>query len=141
MAVELDTLKASIAELKDLLRSLSPEEEPFRRRAPKKCWTCGQTGHISRFCNRQTVAERRCWSCGDVGHVYRDCDRRKLRYSTKRCWSCGDQGHVYRQCSSRMQTYPTVRNNLEAIDVHRTTKNADGMMRRKDEWKNDDTRI
>lgn len=44
------------------------------------CWTCGETGHIQRFCTRAPLARGRgrsspvvCWRCRDFGHTQNDC--------------------------------------------------------------------
>lgn len=44
------------------------------------CWTCGESGHIQRFCTRAPLARGRgqlspvvCWRCRDFGHTQYDC--------------------------------------------------------------------
>ena len=139
----MDTLKNSLAELKDLLRSLSTSEEITGGGGTKKC---GETGHIRRFCVSQRVTQRKCWSCGDVGHIYRHCNSRKPNYSSghdynniqRRCWSCGDTGHIYRHCNSRRQRYSCSTENQEPGNC--TERDVYGKMRVNDEMQNDEIR-
>ena len=37
-------------------------------RRPMECWTCGEKGHIARFCKQIT-----CYKCGKRGHVASQC--------------------------------------------------------------------
>ena len=107
MVVELDMLKSSIAELKELMKSLSGNEKKARGLDERRCWTCKERGHISRFCDKKDqhcFAGRRCFSCGDIGHIQRFCTQRKQhQIHEKRCFACGDWGHIQRSCSRRQQ--------------------------------------
>ena len=101
MVVELDMLKSSIADLKELLKSLSGNEKRDRGMGERRCWTCGESGHISRFCRQRDqhcFADRRCFSCGDFGHIQRFCTQRKPYMVHKRCFGCGELGHIQRMC-------------------------------------------
>jgi len=91
-----------------------------------KCYECGETGHIAKFCpnsfavpsaaggskkearhgveRRTTEAEPRvvptCAYCHKKGHLYRDCFMRaKFKYEQKgRCYTCGDFNHYAYDC-------------------------------------------
>ena len=109
MIVELDVLKASIADLKQLLKSFSGDKQRAGGLDQRRCWTCKEIGHISRFCDQRDqhgFAGRRCFSCGDVGHIQRFCSQRKqhqMHTHERRCFACGDWGHIQRRCRKRDQ--------------------------------------
>ena len=56
----------------------------------RKCWGCGETGHMKRSCIRQV-----CWGCGETGHMKRNCIKQV-------CWSCGKHGHMKSNCVKRV---------------------------------------
>lgn len=54
----------------------------FRGSDQRKCYTCGETGHIAARCNKagggsgepgKSKEERTCYKCGVAGHIARDC--------------------------------------------------------------------
>ena len=59
-------------------RRQMPTFSDNQRNIPQ-CWTCGENGHIARFCRQIT-----CYKCGKTGHVATDC----LRYRQTRQIRC-----------------------------------------------------
>ena len=59
-----------------------------------KCYCCGKSGHMKKFCPSKSL---RCGGCGKVGHTVRTCW--KMAHTT--CFCCGEKGHTKSFCAKR----------------------------------------
>ena len=63
----------------------SQPRNPQSRQQAIQCWTCGQAGHISRFCDKN-----KCTTCGRFGHVAANCRTRTRPWRFRRMWDDND---------------------------------------------------
>ena len=93
----------------------------------RKCYKCGQAGHISRDCFLSSAGVSgnedqsfACYVCGEYGHLQRDCplgkvvvrkiDKTSVSHHaggglgvsrgsrSKKCYNCGQLGHISKLC-------------------------------------------
>ncbi|XP_023225362.1 ATP-dependent RNA helicase vasa-like isoform X2 [Centruroides sculpturatus] len=68
----------------------------------KGCFKCGEDGHISRDCSKnsfQSGGKKDCYKCGGSGHISKDCTSSNNRKSSA-CFKCGEEGHMSRDCTN-----------------------------------------
>ena len=89
------------------------------RRNGGGCYTCGDTGHIARDCDRSDRNDRNdrsgggdrdraCYTCGSFEHFARDCMRGGNNNNGgggyggggTSCYRCGGVGHIARDCAT-----------------------------------------
>lgn len=80
----------------------------------KKCYSCGEIGHLKANCPKDP---KRCFQCGKVGHIRRECRVgktaksiqcricKKIGHTTKNCaevicFRCNGKGHVSTNCTT-----------------------------------------
>ncbi|KAG8777115.1 hypothetical protein FRC12_000544 [Ceratobasidium sp. 428] len=83
----------------------------------KLCRTCGEEGHIAKFCKKLiclTCGERDdhdtrncpmrvvCFNCGGKGHVVSTCPQPRGQHG---CDRCGSLTHIHQRCLEQFKTY------------------------------------
>ena len=58
------------------------------------CYSCGQSGHISKYCTTKFRNNIKCSICNLSGHIARQCSQRY-------CYVCGDKTHLSHACPDR----------------------------------------
>lgn len=53
----------------------------------KICYNCQGVGHSAQSCGRQ-LSDRKCYKCGEPGHISKDCTATNIV-----CTSCANEGH------------------------------------------------
>ena len=98
-----------LADVVDRARTLSKSEDSLCFAASKiserrKCFQCGQEGHVSRFSPvsaRKNLAQQpKCFNCGEDGHMSKECPKRS---GQRRCYVCGDASHLAPSCPKKYQ--------------------------------------
>ncbi|CAM9003787.1 unnamed protein product [Rhodiola kirilowii] len=74
------------------------------------CYSCGESGHMSRECPTKGAGGGGrgggggCYSCGESGHMSRECPTKGAGGGGRGgggCYSCGESGHMSRDCPTR----------------------------------------
>jgi len=62
----------------------------------KRCFNCGQFGHLASNCSNETI----CYNCGVSGHLSGACtsERRTI------CHNCNQEGHIANTCPQSSTT-------------------------------------
>ena len=72
-------------------RKLTRHAREFKPVLGRKCYCCGERGHMKRHC---PAREARCGTCGKVGHTSKTCWKKDNR----KCFCCGTAGHIKQHC-------------------------------------------
>ncbi|CAF4028291.1 unnamed protein product, partial [Rotaria sp. Silwood1] len=67
-------------------------------KSERRCYMCGELGHIARHCKKYYENIPRCYRCYRSGHLAYECNNRHVPQSIQ-CYRCQGYGHIAKHCT------------------------------------------
>ncbi|KYN01654.1 Copia protein [Cyphomyrmex costatus] len=96
--------------------SKNDQETPVAfKTTEKKCFKCGNTGHISKMCKNKNIKGKKCYICNKEGHFASKKCTKKSKDTNLTCTICKKDNHVDKDCYFRNKDVKKQENRNAAV--------------------------